>query len=209
MEIEIEIGSFKLFRELNLLDKSQGIVIFVHGSGSSRHSTRNKFVAKKLEEKQLSTLLFDLLTLEEETVDERTKEFRFNIPFLANRLLGVTDWVKKHHPIRIGYFGASTGAAAALVAASQREVEAVVSRGERPDLAGHSLIAVKAATLFILGSLDSLVLELNKEAFSHLNCQKKLEIVDGATQLFEEEGTLEIAAQLAANWFPKYLTASS
>lgn len=200
-EIKIEIASKKLYGDLQIAKGSRGLVIFAHGSGSSRHSPRNQFVAKTLQEFHFSTLLFDLLT-----VDEDTPELRFDIPFLAKRLVEVTDWANKYKPV--GYFGSSTGAAAALQAASMREVKAVVSRGGRPDLAKEFLAKVTAPTLLIVGSLDEIVIELNKQAMQLLHCTKKLEIVDGATHLFEEPGRLEIVSQLAGNWFSKYMAAS-
>ncbi|MBX7065655.1 MAG: dienelactone hydrolase family protein [Parachlamydiales bacterium] len=207
-EIQIEVSSKKLFGDLHIPKEPIGLVIFAHGSGSGRHSPRNQFVAKKLQERKLATLLFDLLTLEEEAVDDVTRELRFNIAFLAERLVQVTDWAAKHHPMPVGFFGASTGAGAALQAASIRDVKAVVSRGGRPDLAKEALSKVKAPTLLIVGSLDPIVIELNEEALQMLHCTKKLEIVDGASHLFEEKGKLEIVAQLAGNWFVKYLAAS-
>ncbi len=207
-EIEIEFASKRLFGELRLPPNATGLVLFSHGSGSGRHSPRNQQVAKALQKRSLATLLFDLLTLEEEAIDEGTRELRFNIPFLADRLIAITDWVMEQHPLPIGYFGSSTGAAAALVAATKKRVKAIVSRGGRPDLAKEALFKVTAPTLLIVGSLDEVVIELNREAFSLLQCEKKLEIVPGATHLFEESGKLEIVAQLAGNWFCKYLPAS-
>ncbi len=205
-EISIRVNSRTLFGDLTTLPKSQGLVIFVHGSGSSRHSSRNQFVAKKLQSRGFSTLLFDLLTLQEETIDDRTSELRFNITFLTERLLQVTDWVTERHQLPLGYFGASTGAAAALMAASLKKVEAIVSRGGRPDLAEKKALSqVKAATLLIVGELDGEVIELNKTAFDSLKCTKKMEIVPGATHLFEEPGKLEIVAKLAGDWFDQYL----
>lgn len=201
MEIQIEVASKRLYGELQMPKNSKGLVIFAHGSGSSRRSPRNQFVAKKLQEFHFSTLLFDLLTEEEDT-----PQLRFDIPFLAKRLVQVTDWASKYKPI--GYFGSSTGAAAALQAASMREVKAVVSRGGRPDLAKEFLAKVDAPTLLIVGSLDEIVIELNNEAMQGMRCVKKLEIVDGATHLFEEPGKLEIVSQLAGNWFVKYMAAS-
>lgn len=204
-EIEIAIGSKKLFGELTLPKNPIGLVIFAHGSGSGRHSPRNQLVANVLQKHQLATLLFDLLTTDEEAIDDDTRELRFNIPFLADRLVAVTDWVLKHHPLPIGYFGASTGAAAALVAASKRNVQAVVSRGGRPDLAKTALTHVKAPTLLIVGSLDDVVIELNQQALALLQSPKKLEIISGATHLFEEPGKLEEVAHLAASWLIKHL----
>jgi putative phosphoribosyl transferase len=209
-EIHIPIGKLTLEGTLRIPDGSEGIVLFAHGSGSSRFSPRNQFVAKVLNESRHSTLLFDLLTKEEEAVDDVTRELRFDIGLLAERLADVTDWVTGNtatRDLKIGYFGASTGAAAALVAAAERSevVQAVVSRGGRPDLAGPALKRVKAATLLIVGAADTPVIPLNQEAFEELKAVKKLEIVPGATHLFEEEGTLESVARLAANWFDFYL----
>jgi dienelactone hydrolase len=190
---------------------SQGIVIFAHGSGSSRFSPRNALVSKKLQENNLATLLLDLLTPNEEKVDEITSEYRFNIPLLADRLSLATSWVQKEPSLTnlpIGYFGASTGAAAALIAAGKLKdkIKAVVSRGGRPDLAKEALKKVTSPTLLIIGGNDEIVIELNKEAYEMLNCQKKIEIIPGATHLFEEAGKLEQVADLSANWFLKYLT---
>ncbi len=207
-EIQIQIGPNLLFGELKLPDRAKGMILFAHGSGSGRHSPRNQFVARQLELRGLATLLFDLLTLEEEAIDEQTAELRFNIPFLAKRLVVVTDWIAQKQKLPIGYFGASTGAAAALVSAAERTVSAVVSRGGRPDLAKEALAKVTAPTLLIVGSLDIGVIKLNEVAFQMLKCPKKLEIVPGATHLFEEPGKLEIVAKLAADWFFKYLAAS-
>ena len=191
---------------------AEGIVIFAHGSGSSRHSPRNKYVAQVLQNNNLSTLLFDLLTTEEEEEERWTRHLRFNIPLLARRLLNTTDWVKNNPEIKylkIGYFGASTGAAAALVAAANQPgiVKAVVSRGGRPDLAGAMLEQVAAATLLLVGEMDETVIQLNKKAFEYLKKvkQKKIVIIPGASHLFEERGTLKEVATLASNWFSKYL----
>lgn len=202
-EVKIRIGKEELFGELFLQEKPKGLVIFVHGSGSGRHSPRNQFVAQKLQSQGLATLLFDLLTLDEEVIDDQSAALRFDIPFLAKRLIAVTEWVKTHHKLPIGYFGASTGAAAALLAASTEPVKAIVSRGGRPDLAKNALEKVSAPTLLIVGGLDSEVLQLNQLAFEKLKCEKKLEIVPGATHLFEERGKLEVVANLASNWFCK------
>jgi putative phosphoribosyl transferase len=194
-------------------EECKGIVLFAHGSGSGRHSPRNRYVAKVLQEARLATLLIDLLTTEEESVDMWTRHLRFDIQLLAERLSNTTDWVIKKFDIKnlsIGYFGASTGAAAALVAASERPrlVKAVVSRGGRPDLAGmDTLSLVKAPTLLIVGGNDEEVIEINREALKNLRSlrEKELVIVPGATHLFEEPGTLEKVSELAANWFVKYL----
>ncbi len=192
---------------------ASGIVLFAHGSGSSRHSPRNRFVAETLQGAGVGTLLFDLLTAEEEAVDLRTAHLRFDIPFLASRLLGATDWVTENAgtcDLRIGYFGSSTGGAAALVAAAHRaeKIGAVVCRGSRTDLAEQVLPRVKAPTLFIVGEDDQVVLELNRVSFALLGAEeKKFEVIPGATHLFEEPGTLEEVARLAANWFAKHLSA--
>jgi dienelactone hydrolase len=188
-------------------------VLFAHGSGSSRHSSRNRHVARVLNDANLATLLFDLLTPEEEEVDAYTAHLRFDIGLLAERLIGATDWLVQYpdtRHLRIGYFGASTGAGAALVAAAERAelVGAVVSRGGRPDLAGPALARVRAPTLLIVGEYDFQVIQLNRTAFAQLRCEKQLVIVPGATHLFEEPGTLDEAARLAREWFERYLMAS-
>jgi putative phosphoribosyl transferase len=186
-------------------------VVFAHGSGSSRHSPRNQFVARTLNNAGLATLLFDLLTQEEEAVDLHTREHRFNIGLLAERLVHATKWAKQQQQtqdLRIGYFGSSTGGAAALVAAAEipQDVGAVVSRGGRPDLAGDALPKVQAPTLLIVGGNDDIVIELNEQARDQMRCEVKLEIVPGATHLFEEPGALEHVAQLASDWFVRHLT---
>jgi dienelactone hydrolase len=187
-----------------------GVVLFAHGSGSGRMSPRNRYVAKALREANLATLLIDLLTPEEEEADLRTRHLRFDIGLLAQRLAGATDWLLQNpetQNLRVGYFGASTGAAAALVAAADRseEVGAVVSRGGRPDLAGEALWAVEAPTLLIVGGNDVPVIGMNREAMERLRAEKRLEIVPGATHLFEEPGALEEVARLAAGWFARHL----
>ncbi len=206
-EIQIQIGPHVLFGDLIIPEKAEGLVIFAHGSGSGRHSSRNQLVARQLQGRKFATLLFDLLTLKEEAIDERTREFRFDIPFLAKRLVHATDWVQKNHSLPLGYYGASTGAAAALRAAAEKgsAIRAIVSRGGRPDLAKDSFSRVTAPTLLIVGSLDTEVLSLNEMALQSLTCVKKLEIVPGATHLFEEPGKLEIVAKLAGDWFHKHL----
>jgi dienelactone hydrolase len=188
----------------------RGIVLFAHGSGSSRHSSRNQYVARVLQEAGIATLLFDLLTEPEESIDQHTGDLRFNIGFLAQRLLHATEWILQSPQMQqaeLGYFGASTGAAAALVAAAQpgNHAAAVVSRGGRPDLAGPALSQVQAPTLLIVGGNDPQVLDLNRKALAQLPGEKKLEIVPGATHLFEESGTLEEAARLARQWFESHL----
>ena len=208
--VQIPMEKIKLEGELSIPKGSNGIVLFAHGSGSSRFSPRNQYVAKTLREKNLGTLLIDLLTHEEEAIDDVTREIRFNIHLLADRLVGVTDWILKNpstKKLKIGYFGASTGAAAALIAAAKREdISAVVSRGGRPDLAKAYLGHVQAPTLLIVGGYDNVVIELNQEAFATLTCEKKMEIVPKATHLFEEPGALEKVAGLAGMWFLTYLS---
>ncbi len=195
--------------DLIIPDHAPGIVLFAHGSGSSRHSSRNVFVSNVLNQAGLGTLLFDLLTPEEEDEDQHTCHLRFNIPLLTERLLEATEWVTRQHPgFPIGYFGASTGAAAALVAAAERqdEVSVVVSRGGRPDLAAGALPRVEAATLLIVGENDIPIIPLNEGAFRLLHGEKRLAIVPGATHLFEEPGTLAQVASLAQDWFLAHLT---
>src|SRR6266404_5255783 len=191
---------------------ANALVLFVHGSGSSRHSPRNQFVARTLNNAGLGTLLFDLLTPEEEAIDARTAELRFNIKLLAERLVHATNWAKQQQEtrsLRIGYFGSSTGGGAALVAAAEgsQDVGAVVSRGGRPDLAGEALPKVQVPTLLIVGGDDDIVIELNEQARDQMRCEVKLEIVPGATHLFEEPGALERVAQLASNWFSLHAAA--
>jgi putative phosphoribosyl transferase len=193
--------------------KARGIVIFAHGSGSSRKSPRNRFVAGVLQEAGLATLLFDLLTPKEETIDSISGHLRFDIDFLARRLIGAIDWTtrnKETQKLAIGCFGASTGAAAALVAAADRPqaIKAVAARSGRPDLAASFLPKVKAPVLLIVGELDKQVIELNRLAMEQLTCVKEMLIVPGASHLFEEQGTLPKAANLAATWFAKYLGSS-
>lgn len=209
-EIRIPIQGAHLEGLLTIPEKSKGLVLFVHGSGSSRLSRRNLFVASVLNKAQLATLLFDLLTPEEEVVDDQTAELRFNIGFLAERLMAATSWCQKQSGLKvlpIGYFGASTGGGAALMAAAKQPklIKAVVSRGGRPDLALEDLPAVKAPTLLIVGGNDDVVIGMNQTALEALKCAKKLEIVPGATHLFEEPGTLNIVADLARDWFVQYL----
>jgi pimeloyl-ACP methyl ester carboxylesterase len=208
--VRIQAGNVALEGNLAVAPDARGLVMFAHGSGSSRHSPRNRAVARGLREGGLATLLIDLLTAEEEMLDEETGELRFDIGLLAERLVDATDWLGDAEETRrlpVGYFGASTGAGAALVAAAQRpnSVRAVVSRGGRPDLAGAALSRVRAPTLLIVGGSDPVVVELNKQAFARLRCEKKLDIVAGATHLFEEPGALEEVARLAREWFLLHL----
>jgi pimeloyl-ACP methyl ester carboxylesterase len=211
-EAPIPLDSITLAGELNIPAEAEGLVLFAHGSGSSRLSPRNQYVAQVIRDAGIGTLLFDLLTLEEEKIDQRTRHLRFDIGLLARRLAGATKWVKKQKEtghLRAGYFGASTGGGAALVAAAELgdEIGAVVSRGGRPDLAGEALPLVVAPTLLIVGGFDDVVIRLNEEALAKLQCVKKLKIVPGATHLFEEPGKLEDVARLAGAWFQKYLQA--
>jgi len=192
------------------IGQAQALILFAHGSGSSRHSPRNQFVARTLNQAGLSTLLFDLLTPEEESVDLCTREHRFNINLLAERLVHATKWAKQQkqtQDLRIGYFGSSTGGGAALVAAAEVPdgIAAVVSRGGRPDLAGDALKKVKAPTLLIVGGEDSVVIELNEQARAQMKCECKIDIVPGATHLFEEPGALEKVAKLASDWFLNHI----
>src|SRR6266446_5104436 len=207
-DIEIRSGSVQLSGDLSIPAGARGLVVFAHGSGSSRHSPRNQFVARTIREAGVGTLLFDLLTREEEEVDSRTRHLRFDIGLLAERLVDATYWIKGNlEHLSVGYFGSSTGGGAALVAAAElgETVGAVVSRGGRPDLAGDALPLVKAPTLLIVGGLDYPVIEMNEEALARLHCEKELIIVPGATHLFEEPGTLEQVARLAADWFESHL----
>ncbi|SDH63894.1 MULTISPECIES: dienelactone hydrolase family protein [Bradyrhizobium] len=208
--VRVPAGEVMLYGNLTLPEGSHAIVLFAHGSGSSRHSSRNRYVARLLNEANLSTLLIDLLTLDEEVIDARTAQLRFDIGLLAERLVAATDWLTQFpdtRQLRIGYFGASTGAAAALAAAALRTdvVGAVVSRGGRPDLAGAALMRVQAPTLLIVGENDGQVIQLNREALAQLRCEKQLMIVPGATHLFEEPGALDVVARLASDWFERHL----
>jgi putative phosphoribosyl transferase len=192
--------------ELTVPATAKGVVVFAHGSGSSRHSPRNRYVADILNEGSLGTLLIDLLTAAEQEADRRTGQLRFDIPFLANRLVAITQWLREQPQVaglKIGYFGASTGAGAALVAAAELPslIHAVVSRGGRPDLAGDALPRVLAPTLAIVGGNDLEVLELNRRALARMNCVKALQVIPGASHLFEEAGALEQVAKLARAWF--------
>ena len=209
-EVQIRAGPSVLPGNLNIPEDATALVLFAHGSGSSRHSPRNQFVARTLNEAGLATLLFDLLTPEEETIDMQTREHRFNIQLLAERLVRATKWAKQQEQasnLRTGYFGSSTGGAAALVAAvdAPQDVDAVVSRGGRPDLADEALPRVQAPTLLIVGGNDDIVIELNEQARDRMRCEAKLEIIPGATHLFEELGALEKVAQLASDWFIKHI----
>ena len=209
MDVTIPFENKKLSGILEIPPSPIGIVLFAHGSGSSRLSPRNQMVAHYLQKNRLATLLFDLLTPEEEVVDEITAELRFNIPLLAKRLIHSTRWVIDEHPhLPIGYFGASTGAAAALVAAAEMgpTIRAVVSRGGRPDLAKDALSHVKAPTLLIVGGLDTTVISLNEQALALLSCTKKLMIIEGASHLFEEAGTMEQVSLATKQWMIKYIS---
>lgn len=208
--IRIPAGGVLLNADMALPTRAEAIIAFAHGSGSGRHSIRNRYVAETLNGYGFATLLADLLTEEEEIIDLRTRQLRFDIPMLADRLVDIAAWLQsepqmKH--LKIGWFGASTGAGAALIAAARRpeNIIAVVSRGGRPDLAGDYLSEVMAPVLLIVGENDPQVLDLNKQALAQLNVPSKLEIVPNATHLFEEPGTLEAAALLAAQWFQAYL----
>ena len=205
-EARVPAGSAMLEGNLTIVAQTKGLVLFAHGSGSSRHSPRNQFVARTLNDAGLATLLFDLLTPEEESVDVYTREHRFDIGLLAERLVYATKWAKQQKQtkdFRIGYFGSSTGGGAALVAAAELpdDIGAVVSRGGRPDLAGDALPKVEAPTLLIVGGDDHVVIELNEQARAQMKCECKIEIVPGATHLFEEPGALEQVAKLASEWF--------
>jgi dienelactone hydrolase len=210
--VVIALPEASLHGDLTLPAQVEGLVIFAHGSGSSRHSPRNRFVAEQLNTAGLGTLLMDLLTQDEEHVDDVTRELRFDIGLLARRVAQVVRWAKNQPElaeVKIGLFGSSTGAAAALVAAADSsDVAAVVSRGGRPDLAGDALRRVTCPTLLIVGGFDDVVIELNEEAKARMVCPTELVIVPGATHLFEEAGTLEQVAKLASAWFVRYLSAT-
>jgi putative phosphoribosyl transferase len=209
-EICLTAGEATLAGTLTLPDGATGIVLCAHGCGSSRHSPRNRFVASSLQRAGLGTLLMDLLTREEEAVDAESGHLRFDIELLAERVVGATGWLRTQEetkPLKVGYFGASTGAGAALVAASKlpHRVKAIVSRGGRPDLAGSALLHVEAPTLLIVGGHDFPVITLNEQAFAQFRCAKEIDIVPGASHLFEEPGALEEVARLAADWFNRHL----
>jgi putative phosphoribosyl transferase len=210
-EVQIHAGRAVLSGTLDIPEGATALVVFAHGSGSSRHSPRNQFVARTLNNAGLATLLFDLLTHEEEAIDTQTRELRFDIQLLAERLVHATKWAKQQEQtrnLRIGYFGSSTGGAAALAAAVEvpQDVVAVVSRGGRPDLAGEALPKVQAPTLLVVGGNDDIVIELNEQARDRIRCEVKLEIIPGATHLFEEPGALEKVAKLASDWFVNHVS---
>jgi putative phosphoribosyl transferase len=213
--VSIDLAKVTLNGDLGLPPHPSGIVLFAHGSGSSRLSRRNRFVAEGLQASGMGTLLMDLLTESEEQIDQRTSQLRFNIRLLAKRLAGATAWAVRQPDLRelnIGYFGASTGAAAALAAAAQLpgKIAAIVSRGGRPDLAGNALASVVAPTLLIVGGQDGPVIDLNEEALAKLGCsEKKLVVIPGATHLFEEPGALEEVAKVAAEWFSRHFSSNS
>jgi len=209
-EVSIPTGIETINGNLDIPEGARVIVLFAHGSGSGRFSPRNSYVARLMNKRGMATLLMDLLTADEEAVDEQTAEFRFDIDLLAKRLIDATVWLRQNPAtasLAIGYFGASTGAAAALIAAAKlpNDVKAVVSRGGRPDLASEHLAKVKAPTLLIVGGDDFEVLEMNKNALKLIRAEKKLEVVPGATHLFEEPGKLQEAAELAIHWFARHL----
>ena len=212
-EVSIPLADALLAGDMSIPSRATGLVIFAHGSGSSRRSPRNQFVAGELRRNNLGTFLFDLLTPKEELTEARTRHLRFDISFLARRLVAATLWLAGElsgRGLRFGYFGASTGAAAALVAAAQlpETIATVVSRGGRPDLAEPVLEQVKAPTLLIVGGEDTSVIALNEQAYSRLGCEKSLKIVPGASHLFEEAGALEVVAALATDWFLRHLAES-
>jgi putative phosphoribosyl transferase len=210
-EVRIPAGSAWLYGDLCVPEHACGVVLFAHGSGSGRHSARNRQVAQRLHRAGVATLLFDLLTAQEERVDLQTREHRFDIPLLTRRMQDATAWAASQPELAgapVGYFGASTGSAAALIAAARLgdRIAAVVSRGGRPDLAGPAaLAAVKAPTLLIVGGADHGVVELNEQAYDRLCCEKRLAVVPGATHLFEERGALEQVSQMASLWFTGHM----
>jgi dienelactone hydrolase len=208
-DVQLTLDGVDLGGSLKVPDGAIGVVAFAHGSGSSRHSPRNRYVASELQRAGLATLLFDLLSADEEAADLRTGHLRFDIGLLAARLTGAVDWLaddKEAGELPVGLFGASTGAAAALVTAANRDgVRAVVSRGGRPDLAGDALDVVTAPTLLLVGTRDTSVIALNEEAARRLRAPHELRLVEGASHLFEEPGTLEVVAGTAADWFTAHL----
>ena len=208
--VKVQVDAIQLDGIFSIPPDPKGVVLFAHGSGSTHNSKRNQMVASFLQEESIATLLFDLLTPEEEKEDSLTRELRFNIPLLSHRLLEATRWVATQEEVanlNMGFFGASTGAAAALIAASElgQRVKAVVSRGGRPDLAGQSLQRIQTPVLLIVGSEDHGVIEINERTFDLLECKKKIEFVKGATHLFEEPGALEEVGRMAATWFNNFL----
>lgn len=208
-EVRIPTNGDEIGATLLIPVQARGVIVFAHGSGSSRFSPRNAFVARTLGNARFATLLLDLLTKEEEKIDNRTRRLRFDIGLLARRLLDATDWVQRQHGhLGIGYFGASTGAAATIFAAAQRPalIRAVVSRGGRPDLAAGALGDVRAPTLLIVGERDDHVLELNRAAAASMQVEREIAIVPGATHLFEEPGALDVVAQLANEWFERHFS---
>ena len=210
LPVRIDADGDMLNGDLSLPANAAGLIVFAHGSGSSRHSSRNRMVADALQRARLATLILDLLTENEERVDMITAEFRFDIPLLARRVVAAVDWARAAPPtsaLPIGLFGASTGAAAALIAAAERpeDVRAVVSRGGRPDLAEAALDGVLAPTLFIVGGRDEVVVQLNREAYARLRSEKHLDLVPGATHLFDEPGALDEVSRVAREWFVRYL----
>ena len=211
--VQVGTGPVTLEGDLVVPANARGVVLFAHGSGSSRHSSRNRHVARVLQRAGMATLLIDLLTPAEEAVDVRTAHLRFDIELLAERLVHATDWLGRQSEtghLSVGLFGASTGGGAALVAAAERPaaIGAVVSRGGRPDLAGPALPRVRAPTLLIVGGNDYPVIEMNREAMERMTCETRLEIIPGATHLFEEPGALDAVARLAADWFTRHLARS-
>ena len=210
LPVRIDADGDMLNGDLSLPANAAGLIVFAHGSGSSRHSSRNRMVADALQRARLATLILDLLTENEERVDMITAEFRFDIPLLARRVVSAVDWARAAQPtsaLPIGLFGASTGAAAALIAAAERpeDVRAVVSRGGRPDLAEAALDRVLAPTLLIVGGRDEVVVQLNREAYARLRSEKHLDLVPGATHLFDEPGALDEVSRVAREWFVRYL----
>lgn len=208
--IHVPIGDQWLFGELHMPERTDGVIVFAHGSGSSRHSPRNQFVARTLEERRLATVLIDLLTPHEEALDRPSGRFRFDIGLLSDRLVAIVDWLRRQRDtasLPLGLFGASTGAAAALIAAAERprEIAAIVSRGGRPDLAGAALHSITAPTLFIVGALDHAVLQMNRDAIAEMSHPAELIIVSGATHLFQEPGAIARVAELAGDWFVRHL----